>query len=394
MRRTTILGFVTAFPPATEHGGVPVSAYGLYDELQNQGALLRVITSDRNGGKRLNVPTNTWSDYCGIPVIYCKTAPGPYLPSLKLQQTALAAAANADLIISSGTLWNHAGICAHAAARKFGLPHVVYVHGLLNPWAFKYRGIRKRVFWRIQGRRILNNASLIVALTQEEQEAIKGFGITAPIEVIPNGIDCGTPREIYDRDELDSQIPSIAGKRYLIFMARIHEIKGLGVLIPAFSRMAQSEKDVVLILAGPVESSFDKQLELLIAQSGMEHRILRTGPVESTLKNTLLHHASGFILPSFSEGFPMAVLEALSMKCPVIISRQCNIPEVREFDAGWVIEPEIESTTAAICELLSDGDAALRRAGRGVDLVMTKFSWKSIAKRTAEVFDRYCNTNG
>jgi glycosyltransferase involved in cell wall biosynthesis len=391
MKNKRILAFSEAFLPALDQGGIPFSAYGLYKELQNQGSLLKVITSDRNGENRLNVHTNTWSEYNGIPVFYCKTAPGPYLPSFRLPQTASSAAANVDLIISSGTLWIHAGICAHATARKFGLPHAVYVHGLLDSWALKYKRNRKQMFWRIQGRRILNNASLVVALTQNEKDAIKSLGITAPIEVIPNGLDCTTPLEICGRDELDRRFPSIAGKRYLIFMGRCHAKKGLGVLIPAFSRIGQSEKDIAFVLAGRVESTFKKELQRLVSESGVGNRILCTGTVGGILKNNLLGHASGFILPSFSEGLPMAVLEALHAGCPVIISEQCNIPEVREVDAGWVIKPEIEDTTAAIRELLSDEDAASRKAGRGMNLVREKFSWKSIAQRTIEAFDRHCH---
>ena len=388
-----ILVFSLAFPPACEYGGIPFSAYGLCKGLQGQGVSLKVITFDRNGETRLDVPTNTWSEHGGIPVIYCKTGPGPYLPSLQLQQVALAAAANADLVISSSTLWTHAGICAHLTARKFGLPHAVYVRGLLNPWALGYKGIRKRIFWRIQGRRILEKACPIMALTHAEKNAIEALGVISPIEVVPNGIDCSTPIETLRRDELDDLFPTMAGKRYLIFMARAHEIKGLGVLIPAFSRIGKLEKDLMLVLAGPVERSFKKELGRLLDQSGMRDRILCTGNAQGVLKNTLLRHASAFILPSFSEGFSMAVLEALGAGCPVIISEQCNMPEVREFDAGWIIEPEIENTTAAIRELLSDENAASRRAANGMNLVREKFSWTSIAQRSMEVFDRYCHTN-
>jgi len=391
--RRRILAFPEGFLPATKHGGVPISTYGLCKGLQNQGCLLKVITSDRDGNNRLNVPINTWAQYGGISVMYCRTVPGPYLISLKLQQVAFATAANADLIISSGTLWDHAGICAHMAARKFGLPHVVYVRGLLNPWAFGYKSLRKKTFWKIQGSRILKHAGLIIALTQQEKMAIQDFGITAPIEVIPNGMDCDIPWEVFSRKELDHRFPSMAGKRYLIFLGRMHAIKGLSILIPAFSRIGQSEQGVSLVLAGPVESDFKKELQHLVDHSGMGHRILFTGAVGGALKNTLLRHASGFILPSFSEGFPMAVLEALRAGCPVIISEQCNIPEVREFDAGWIIEPEIENATAAIRELLSDVNAASRKAANGMNLVRERFSWTSIAQRSMEVFDRYCHTN-
>ena len=105
------------------------------------------------------------------------------------------------------------------------------------------------------------------------------------------------------------------------------------------------------------------------------------------LKWSALAAAEGFVLPSYSEGLSVSVLEAMGLGLPVIVTEQCNLPEVRELETGWQIQSEAAPLTSAIQDLLSNSAAANARIGsRGRDLVLSRYSWPTVAERMAELY--------
>ncbi len=380
-----ILVISSAFLPAEAHGGVPFSTFYLSRELVRLGNNVKVITSDRNGESRLEIPGDRWSEYQGIPVVYCKTLPGPYLFAPAMPRFMKEAVRGSDIIISSATLWNHAGWLADGMAHRLKLLHVVYTRGLLDPWAFKFKKYRKQLFWSLQGKRILDRATRIVALNESEKQSIRQLNSHTPIEVIPNGINPQDLSETLLRTELDKIYPRLNSKRYLLFMGRIHQKKGLDILLPAFKQVLKHFNDLMLVLAGPVESIYQNDLNKILTDLDIIEKVVLVGSVKGHLKNSLLHHASGFVLTSYSEGLPVAVLEALSVGCPVIISHQCNLPEINTSNAGWIVRTDINEATQAIKELLLNDDNTKRKIENGSNLAQNTFSWNIIGERTQNI---------
>jgi glycosyltransferase involved in cell wall biosynthesis len=377
-----ILVCSTGFLPADAAGGVPYSTFNLCKALVRAGADVRVLTTDRNGIQRLDVPTDCWTAHEGIPVWYAKTAPGPFLFARSAGAAVAEVVPSVDCVINSGTLWVHLGFLAWRAARRHGKPSITYLRGLLDPWAMDFKPVRKRTYWYLCGKRILDDSAAVVALHEQERERIRALGITTRIEVIPNGAAIPGDTDSLGRDLIDTRFPALSGRRYVLFLGRVHQKKGMDVLIPAISEMLAAGQAAAFVIAGPIESGYAAVFSELVRANALDGRIILTGTVGGNLKTALLRHADLFVLPAYSEGQPVAVLEALLCGCPVIITRQCNVPEVEEAKAGLIIDPDRRQLVEAMRLILQSGDLRRAMADRARTLAKEKFDWDPIGERT------------
>lgn len=376
-----IMLFSTAFLPANAHGGVPFSTFYLARSLQSSGAEVAVFTSDRNGEGRLNVETNSWIEYQGIPVVYCKTLPGPYLYEPSLTKLVRESINQYDCIINSGTLWNHAGLVARRAALKYNRPTIICPRGLLEPWAFNFKSGRKRLYWNLVARRHLMSASAVIALTRNEEQTIRGLGFQNRIEVIPNGVFIDDDLTSICREDFEVKFPELRGYPYVLFMGRVHKIKGLDILLPALKEIMKHNSNIRCVLAGPVETSYKKELDRLLFDTDLGKRVILAGMVSGRIKWALLKFALVFVLPSYSEGLPVAVLEAMACSRPVIISLNCNLPEVAQRNAGLVVPLKISEFAKGLKQLLINKDLRDQMGENGCKLIKDVFDWGKIGKR-------------
>jgi glycosyltransferase involved in cell wall biosynthesis len=383
-----ILFFSTAFLPAEAHGGVPFSTFYLARELQSVGHEVKVITSDRNGPRRLQVETDVWTTYQDLPVVYCKTWPGPYIFAPQMPKIAEHEAGTTDIIVSSATLWNHAGLIARRISNRFNKPNVLYIRGLLNPRALQHKPLRKKVFWFLQGKKILDNASSVIALRPSEREAILQQSSNTPVEVIPNGIRLSDLEKVISRGELDDILPQIRNKKFLLYLGRISKPKGFDILLPAFKQAIGDSEETKLVACGPMDPIYQAEFNSLIERNKLQDQVVLAGIVNGEVKNSLLHYAACLTLTSYTEAFPVSVLEALAVGRPVILTHQCNLPEVRESNAGWIVSPDIPSIFAAVSELLDRPGGAFEKGLNGKELVQRNFLWENVAKTTTDVFMR------
>jgi glycosyltransferase involved in cell wall biosynthesis len=300
-------------------------------------------------------------------------------------------AGKCDVMISGATAWDFPGLLADFLAKKHNLPHIIYPHGLFDPWVMQFKKYRKQIYWHLIAKYTLNRAAKIIALTKSEKEAIENLNIKAPIEVIPNGINSAEFTSVLTRKELDELYPSLKDKTFLIYMSRIHPKKGLDMLIPAFNSLLNDKKDdIKLVLAGQVDDSYTYAFNRLLL-SNNKNNIITIGHVKGKLKNSLLKYASGFLLTSYSEGLPMAVLEAMSAGCPVIISNQCNLPEVKEYNAGIVVLNNVIEIKAAIIDILYNKESTITKIINAKKLIEEKFTWEMVGKKTDEIIRNIIN---
>jgi glycosyltransferase involved in cell wall biosynthesis len=371
-----------AFLPAESHGGVPYSAFSLCKAMIRAGADVSVITTDRNGDRRLAVATDQWTDYDGVRVWYAKTADGPFLFAPSTRAAMAESIPNADCVINSSTLWMHSGWLAWRAAKRQGKPSLNYPRGLLDMWAYRHKALRKQLYWHTIGKRILRDATAVVALTEQERRRLRELHVTTRIEVIPNGAESATPETTPSRAWLDATYPALAGRRYVLFLGRIHQKKGMDLLLAAVRTLRTRTGQVAFVIAGPVDSAYHSQWQELIRINGLVDTLVLPGPVSGSTKAAWLGHADVFVLPSYSEGMPVAVLEALSAGCPVVITEACAVPEVAQTNAGIVINANVDELVSALSDLL-ENEARRKEMGlRARALAKATFDWDLIAART------------
>lgn len=260
-----------------------------------------------------------------------------------------------------------------ASARRAGAPLVYHPHGMFEPWIVGRSRWKKRLaHWLFEDANF-RSARLWRALTSKEADQIRGQGISAPVVVLPNGIDLGEFRLAERKVE--------TAERTLLFLGRLHPKKGIELLLSAWAQIEQARKGWKLCLAGPDEGGYAAKIRAMIELEGLSSSVSLPGTLVGKQKLEVLQSADGFVLTSFSEGLPMAVLESMACGVPVLISHECNLPDVAEVGAGWTCAAEIDAVKSALRELLAAGEAERRQRGAaGRRLVEARFRWPVIAE--------------
>jgi glycosyltransferase involved in cell wall biosynthesis len=294
-------------------------------------------------------------------------------------------------VVHNHSLWMLPNSYSSRIAARHSKPVVITAHGALEPWALQNSGWKKRLVGRWFQSAELRAADCIHVNSHAEVAGIREYGLTCPIAVIPNGINMPDLRELSPEESLDRRYPEVRGKRIALFMARLHEKKGLGHLIPAWAIAAQAFPDWHLVVAGP-DDGFEQETRRLVASHGVADRVTFTGALQGTRKLAALAAADLFVQPSFSEGFSMAILEAMAVRLPVLMTPGCNFPAAAPAGAAVVVDPDVDSTAAGLQQLLSTSDAERQRMGAdGRKLVEDRYTWDTVARQTLDLYRWLCS---
>jgi glycosyltransferase involved in cell wall biosynthesis len=273
-----------------------------------------------------------------------------------------------------------------------GLPLVIAPHGMLDPGALAISRRRKQMVWRLWERRALSSARCLHALCPAEAAAIRALLPRAPIAVIPNGVELPSPSP----HPLAPPLPPPAwagvvpdGEPVLLFLGRFHSKKGLDPLLAAWQGAAAAAERAGwwLALVGYGDDGALAQRVAAAQARGELQRLMVLGPVFAAEKAAVLQAASAFVLPSFSEGLPMAALEAMAHRLPCLLSSACNLPEAFSAGAALAAPPEPEALAAALHQLFALSPAERSTMGAaGRQLVAARYSWPQVAQHTRQLY--------
>jgi glycosyltransferase involved in cell wall biosynthesis len=255
---------------------------------------------------------------------------------------------------------------------------VVSPHGTLGKWALEHHRWRKKLVWWCGQQFALTRAACFHATAESEAEDIRRFGFRQPIAIIPNGIDIPDKR----RNETDER-----GFRRILFMGRLHPIKGLDRLIYAWSDIAHAHGGWELIIAGPEDyAGYQGELEGLVKRLGAP-RVSFPGGIYGAQKSELLRRCDLFVLPSHTENFSMVVAEALAHGIPVIASKGTPWIDIDDHGCGWWVENSVEELRACLDKAMHLQQAVLKSMGaRGHDWMERDFSWNTISIQFNHVY--------
>lgn len=289
-----------------------------------------------------------------------------------------------DLVHAHG-LWMYPSLASLRYARK-GNPYIVSAHGMLDEWALRNSRWKKRMAGALYENRHLHRASCLHALNRAEADAMRAYGLRNPICVIPNGVRLPAS-DSHGPPPWSGLIPG--GAHILLFLGRIHPKKGLAALLRAWSLMDKepSAANWHLAIAGWDQQHHEDSLQELCRRHSL-HGVHFLGPQFGPAKASCFAAASGFILPSVSEGLPIAVLEAWSWKLPVLMTPECNLPEGFAAAAALNMDPNADSIAASLRKFFSLPEPErLAMGARGRALVEERFSWPRAALSMATVYD-------
>jgi glycosyltransferase involved in cell wall biosynthesis len=264
--------------------------------------------------------------------------------------------------------------------RRNRRPYVVTPRGMLDPWTLQRSAWKKQVIGRLFENEHIRRAACLRALTAAEAEAFRAHGLTNPIAVVPNGVEIDTANSLSKREGHPSVI---------LFLGRLDPKKGVEELLQAWALVQARAIGAgwKLQVTGWGDAAYVSRLQRLADELSLAASVSFTGPLFGAEKALAFRNAAGFILPSYSEGLPMTVLEAWSRGLPVLMTAECNLAE--GFAAGAALpittEPHAMANSLVAFLAMSDGERrAMGAAGRC--LVENRFSWARVATEMHAVY--------
>jgi glycosyltransferase involved in cell wall biosynthesis len=291
-------------------------------------------------------------------------------------------------VVHLHNIWDPAVRAGASAARRAGLNYVITPHGSLDPWAMRQKPLKrakKLAALAMQMRSLLDGSMFLHVLNEDERVGLAELGLRARTEVVANGILLEELSDLPPRGSFRKQVPDLGDAPFILFLSRIHQKKGLDILVDAFAPICATHSDLKLVVAGPDDGALERNRERA-RQLAVHDRVHFVGPLYGREKYAALIDASVFCLPSRMEGFSIAILEALACSCPVVISENCHFPEVAEASAGRVLALHAAHFTEALNDYLNNPTLAKVAGARGRTLVEERYTWPVIAQQLLDLY--------
>lgn len=274
-------------------------------------------------------------------------------------------------------------------AKIYSIPYCLDSHGMLLPMWDKL--ILKRLFDFIWGNKILIGAARFIVANPEEQQQYVKIGIDSKkTSIIPRGIDISIYNTFITDNSFRKKYNIGADTFLILFLGRIHPIKGLDLLINAFSRLTKTFKNTLLVIAGPDEG-YLSTLQNIISQNNIEKKVLFTGHLYTDDKVMAFQTADLVVVPSYYESFGNVVIEVMASKTPLLISNKCSILQMLTQEIVHVCECDKDKLYDAMENLYLDETERKKYVNSAYDYVETHFSWDNVIKQYVVVFENIVN---
>jgi glycosyltransferase involved in cell wall biosynthesis len=248
-----------------------------------------------------------------------------------------------------------------------------------------FHGLRKRVAWWLFDRRTVEAACAVHASSEEEANVLRTLLPRNRIVEIPNAVEFDASRATSAaRHHARAALALAPDRPFVLFLGRLHPLKRLDLLAPAFRILASQRSDVDLVIAGDGMPSVRRDVEPTLRS--VEDRVRWVGAVTDVQRTALLLEASVLVLCSDSENFGMSVAEALAAGVPVVVTRTCPWRSVAEAGAGLWVDQSAEAIADALKQILDDPIRASAMGERGRALAARAFSLEAVGKRWADVY--------
>ena len=343
-------------------GGSSTAMWSIIEALKRRGVETDLVTTNEDGSYRVaDVPLGHFIQKPGYRIRYFPSAGNRYATSWPLARWLLAHVADYDVVHIHGVFRFTPVVAAYAALLR-RVPYVLTLHNALGTWGLRNRRplLKKLSIGVLEGRMIRRARRVHLCSADELEQVSRVVEIGNRAAVFPLGLDLseaqlGVPLES----------PQARPTRTILFMSRIHEIKGLDALLRAFAAIHSRYPDAEMAVAGTGDETLIHSLQALAVQLKIDTRVRWLGFVQGAAKQELLQSASVFVLPSRSENFGYAVVEAMLAGLPVITTIHVPTGEfVKVADAGIVYDGSPSRLEHSLVQMLDHSAEQLRRIGQ------------------------------
>ena len=272
---------------------------------------------------------------------------------------------------------------AHHYAKKKNVPYILQAHGMVLPFFQKVK--LKQFYDFVWGQKILDDASKVIALTENEAEQYKKMGINEnEIKIIPNGINLEEYENLPEKGEFKSKYGIKNDEKIILFLGRIHKIKGVDLLINAFSEVLKEVDNVKLVIVGPNDGFLNTSKDLSL-KNGIDDKVIFTGPLYQKDKLEAYLDAEVYVLPSVYESFGITILEACACGTPVICSNNCGIAEIINNKAGFSVDLSEDEMEKKLIEILNDKKLRNIFSKNALELIQ-EYNWDKIVNNLLNLY--------
>jgi glycosyltransferase involved in cell wall biosynthesis len=279
---------------------------------------------------------------------------------------------------------------AARVARQQKIPALLSPHGMLNSWHFRHRGfreLRKLIYWRTVAYPAFRHFPMIHAITSPERDELARWFPGQCIRVIPNAIDLEAVDSVLAK--VGDESSPLIDEPYLLFLGRLHPVKGIELLIEAFAKSIRNiKRRFRLLIVGPEsDPSYTANLKSLVRRLGVEEKVIFLGPVFGLQeKLSLYRHAWAFCAPSHIEVMGLVNLEAASAGLPVVTTHETGLCGWQE-GGGVLVHPRVEELSRALEQVFSWSESEQRDRGRKLrQLVERRYSWQAVGPQWLELY--------
>lgn len=368
-----VMKVLHVIPSVSERSGGPATAIvPMCRALRDEGIDVLLATTSHGFTQTY---TDQIVDYKGVPARFFPVQAGAsYKYSRPLAVWLNNKVRDFDLV-HIHAVFNHSSVAAARACRRSGVPYVVRPLGTLDPWSMKQKPVRKRIFWSLAGKRMLQGSAAVHYTAADEKAATEEFLGINHGRVIALGVEVSgsSPKKAAE------YFPALVGNKYVLMLSRLDPKKSVELLIAAFKSLKDDAWRLVIAGDGPRD-----YLSILEQQAAGEEKIIFTGWVEGEQKEALLQDAALFALPSRHENFGLSLVEAMARGVPVLVSPHVNLAhEIETADAGWVVE--LSQLNDRLAQVLENETERARR-GKAAHRFSQQYSWPGTATELTALY--------
>jgi glycosyltransferase involved in cell wall biosynthesis len=369
-----------------KRGGPSIAVLKMARALRNEGIDVSILTtSDNSTYFDCEYPIAQWFMIEGIPTLMFRPLNSrvrfirEYLVSPSLMCWLARNISNYDAI-HVHSIFSSTSTFAMVIARLNNIPYLIRTIGQLNSWSLAQSRFRKRLMLTLIEKSNLTSSLAVHVTSDTELSDLNSLGIYKNIICLQLGVDYPQITKLRNRRSGDPV--------HFIFLSRIHPKKQLNQLLAACSLLNEKciDKNWLLSISGDGEEEYVRNMKYLTDDYGIRDKVFWTGHIDGEAKADLLSKADWFILPSASENFGIAAVEALAYGVPVIITREVGISDsVLEYKAGIICDSDPVNLFQVLQDALDGPSGAMRNAAR--KLAHDKYSWQTIAKKLASFYN-------
>lgn len=360
-------------------GGPASWVMGYCKSLVKKGIDTSIYTLDLRMGKKAGESESFSRVDEGVKIRYFRyKGPQSYLYSPDLRDALADTVGDFDLAHING-IWIYPVLASSRYCSRFRVPYIVNTHAGLLPYALSYKSrtrLLKLAYGSLVERRVLNSASAVHCATNQEMIALRSFKVRSPAFVVPNGVDFVGHTELKSSKAIfANKYPELAGKKLILYMGRIAAIKGIDRLIEAFQYVHNEMPQVHLVIAGPDNEGYARQVRQWLLQRNLIDSVTFTGFLSGQEKLSAFANADVFCLCSYQETHSLVLNEAMMCGIPIVVTRSASIDEkIEKKQAGIVVDGSPDDISAAVLRLLADQNLRTRLGGKWAQVCMQSFN--------------------